>query len=79
MTTLCQFCIHFFQNKEGDNKSYHPLYGVEKVTTLEPYDKKILAKMDDNCNIYRKLVLFLKLDTQTYYNLRMILGLECKS
>ena len=49
---------------------------VEKVTTLEPYDKRILAKLDDNCNIYCKLVLLLKLDTQAYYNLRMVLGLE---
>ena len=42
----------------------------------EPNDKKILAKLDDNCNIYRKLVLLLKLDTQAYYNMRMILGYE---
>ena len=52
--------------------------GVEKGTTLEPYDKKILAKLDGNCNIYRKLVLLIKLDTQAYYNIKMILGLEYK-
>ena len=51
---------------------------VEKVTTLEPYDKKILAKFSTNCNIYCKLVLLIKLDTQVYYNMRIILGLEYK-
>jgi len=50
--------------------------GVVKVPQQEPYDKKILANLDDNCNIYRKLVLLLKLDTQTYYNMRMVLGYE---
>ena len=50
--------------------------GVEKGTNLEPYDKKILANLEDNCNIYCKLVLHLKLDTQAYYNMRLILGLE---
>ena len=49
---------------------------VDVVTILEPYDKKILAKLDGNCNIYRKLILHMKLDTQAYYNLRIILGLE---
>jgi hypothetical protein len=51
-------------------------YGVDGVTILEPCDKNILAKLDGNCNIYNKLVLFLKLEIQTYYNLRMVLGLE---
>ena len=50
--------------------------GVDKGTILEPYNKNILAKLDDNCNIYCKLVLLLKLDTQAYYNMRIILGLE---
>ena len=49
---------------------------AEKVTNVEPYDKKILANLEDNCNIYCKLVLHLKLDTQAYYNMRLILGLE---
>ena len=49
---------------------------VDKVTILEPDDKKILANLEGNCNIYQKLVLFLKLDTQAYYNMRMVLGLE---
>ena len=43
---------------------------------MEPYDKKILAKLNDNCNIYLKLVLLLKLDIQTYYSMRMVLGYE---
>ena len=49
---------------------------VEKVTILKPYDKNILAKLEGNCNIYRKLVLLIKLDTQMYYNMRVILGFE---
>ena len=49
---------------------------VEKVTNVEPYDKKILAELNDNCNVYKKLVLLIKLDTQAYYNMRIILGLE---
>ena len=51
-------------------------YGVEKGIILEPYDKKILAKLSDNCNVYKRLVLLIKLDTQAYYNMRMILGYE---
>ena len=49
---------------------------VEKGTILEPYDKKILANLSKNCNIYCELVLLLKLDTQAYYNMRMVLGYE---
>ena len=37
---------------------------VVKVLQQEPYDKKILAKFENNCNIYYRLVLLLKLDTQ---------------
>jgi hypothetical protein len=50
--------------------------GVEKVTTLEPCDKKILANLSKKYNIYCELVLLLKLDTHAYYNMRFILGLE---
>lgn len=49
---------------------------VEKVTNVEPCGKKILTKLDNNCNIYRKLFLLLKLDTQAYYNMKIILGVE---
>ena len=31
---------------------------VEKVTNVEPCDKKILANLEDNCNIYQKLTKF---------------------
>ena len=51
-------------------------YGVDGVTILEPNDKKILTKLSDNCNVYKRLVLLIKLDTQAYYNMRLILGLE---
>ena len=51
-------------------------YGVEKVTNVEPSDKKILANLKDKCNIYQMLILLIKLDTRVYYNMRIILGLE---
>ena len=51
-------------------------FNVVKVTNLEPFDKKILAKLDSKCNIYHKLVLTMKLATQEYYNMRMALGLK---
>ena len=56
---------------------YKLFNGVDGGTILEPYDKKILVNLSKNCNIYRKLVLLIKLDTQAYYNMRIILGLEC--
>lgn len=52
------------------------LYGVAKVPQQEPYDRKILQQLTNECNIYCKLVLLLKLDTQTYYIIRIILDLE---
>ena len=33
--------------------------------------------LDKNCNINCKLVLLIKLDIQAYYNMMVILGLEC--
>ena len=63
-------------NKKELGTSPILFYGVEKGTILEPYDKKILANLSKNCNIYCKLVLLIKLDTQAYYNMRMVLGLE---
>ena len=49
---------------------------VVKVTNVEPYDKKIIANLGDKYNIFHRLILLIKLDTQTYYNIRMILGLK---
>ncbi len=37
---------------------------------------KILQHLRDNCNIYHRLTPLMKLDTHTYYNLRLILELE---
>ncbi len=50
--------------------------GVVKVTSLEPFDKKIVAELGDKCNVYHKVVLVMKYSTQVYYNIRMVLGLE---
>ena len=63
-----------FASKFGCNLLHRLKNGVDEVTILEPNDKRILAKLSKNCNLYSKLVLFLKLDTQAYYNMRMILG-----
>ena len=71
ITTQILNCTNFYQER---NCRYY--YNVEKGTILEPYDKKILANLSENCNIYCKLVLLLKLDTQAYYNMRIILGLD---
>ena len=51
-------------------------YGVVEVTILEPFDKKIIANLGSMFNIFHKLVLTMKQATQTYYNIRMILGYE---
>ena len=52
-------------------------YGVDGVTILEPCDKKIITNLGNKYNIFHNLILLMKLDTQTYYNIRMALGLEC--
>ena len=50
--------------------------GVDGVTILEPSDKKIITNLGNKYNIFHRLILIMKLDTQTYYNLRIILRLE---
>ena len=68
-----------FTQISSDNKKevIRPLfYGVDEVTILEPFDNEILSQIIRLDNIYHKLILFMQLDTQTYYNIRMVLGLE---
>ncbi len=43
---------------------------------LEPYDKDMLSQIMQSDNAYHSLILLMKLDTQTYYNIRMIIGYE---
>lgn len=43
---------------------------VVRVSQQEPYDKKILAKLGNKCNIFHRLIILMKLDTQTYYNIQ---------
>lgn len=45
---------------------------VVKVPQQEPYDKKILAKLGNKCNIFHRLIILMKLDTQTCYNIQNI-------
>jgi hypothetical protein len=45
-------------------------------TIWEPNGKEIITNLGSKFNIYHKLILIMKLDTQTYYNIRMILGLK---
>ena len=52
------------------------LLNVDKVTILEPCDNKIITNLGNKYNIFHRLILLMKLDTQTYYNLKIILGLE---
>ena len=49
-----------------------------KLQTLELFDKKIITELGDKINIYHKVVLVMTYSTQEYYNMRRILGLECK-
>ena len=54
------------------------MINVDERTILEPKheptDNEILSQIMQSDNIYHKLILLMKLDTQTYYNIRMILG-----
>lgn len=55
-----------------------PLYGVDGVTILEPVDSEIVSQKTLPNNIYQRIVYIMKQSTQEYYNIRMVLGLECK-
>ena len=50
--------------------------GVDEVTNMEPCDNEILSQIMQSDNIYHRLILLMKLDTQAYYNMRMVLGCE---
>ena len=63
-------------NKRDTDISQYLFYGVDKVTILEPDDKKIIANLGKKFDIYHKLILLMKLDTEMYYNIRLIIGLE---
>lgn len=54
------------------------LYGVDEVTILEPVDSEIVSQKTLPNNIYQRIVYIMKQSTQEYYNIRMVLGLECK-
>ena len=62
----------FCKNKEDNNKSYYPLYGVVKVTNVEPINTKIVPDK----SLYTKLVSLIKQSTEEYYNMRLALGYE---
>ena len=55
---------------------------VDKVTILEPFeqptDNEILSQMMQADNIYQQIVHIMKQSTQEYYNIKMVLRLECK-
>ena len=55
-----------------------PFYGVDKVTILEPIDSGIVSQKTLPNNIYQRIVYIMKQSTQEYYNMRIVLGLECK-
>ncbi len=57
---LVGFCVPIQSTNIKKDSFWSLIYGVYEGTILEPYDKKILAK----------------LDTQAYYNMRLILGYE---
>lgn len=55
-------------NLDGSMKN-----NVVKAPQQESYDKKIIANLSIKYNIFRRLILHMKLDIQTYYNLRMLI------
>lgn len=60
-------------------ESYWTLFlFAEEGTILEPCNKKIITNLGNKYNIYHNLILLMKLDTQTYYNIKIVLGLGCK-
>ena len=65
-------------NKTDDNKSHRLFYGVDEVTILEPNDNETIPQKTLPNNVYQRIVYIMKQSTQEYYNMRMILGLECK-
>jgi len=62
---------NFVDSKKGN---------VDKVTILEPFehpdDNEILSQIMCSDNVYHRLILLMKFDTQTYYDIRIVLGLE---
>ena len=50
---------------------------VEKVITLEPFDKKNVLQKHLAHNLCLNLVSTMKQSTQEYYNMRITLVLEC--
>lgn len=57
----------------GDSKKLN----VVKLQPLELFDKNNLTQNNTVSNIYQRIVLVMKESTQEYYNMRMVLGLEC--
>ena len=54
------------------------LNGVDEINILEPIDKEIVSQYITYDNIYQRIVSVMKQSTQEYYNIRIVLGLECK-
>lgn len=54
------------------------LNGVDKVTILKPCDNEIVSQKTLPNNIYHRIVSVMKQSTQEYYNMRIVLRLECK-
>ena len=53
------------------------LFNVDKVPKQEPFDTSNISHERSSSNKYLNLISILKQSTQEYYNIRMILGLEC--
>ena len=57
------------------------IYGVVKVTILEPFDKNIISDKTAGSmagmSVYTELVRIVKESTTAYYNMRLALGFNC--
>ncbi len=53
------------------------IYGVDKVTSLEPFNNEIVSeKRTIDNDVYTGLISIMKESMQVYYNMRMGLGSE---
>ena len=50
---------------------------VDEVTILEPQDNPNISQKAILKNMHKELISMMKQSTQEYYNIRIILGLEC--
>ena len=74
---LAEFCVPTQSTSIKKDSIRSLIYGVDKVPKQEPSDRNNISHERSSSNKYLNLISILKQSTQEYYNIRMILGLEC--